>query len=115
MLQCAKADDPKEFENLFKAKCLRTILWEQGSSSDQLRLLKIEDLDKSFTQVQQFPELMKTEDEWSPHHAYFISRLSNRLSVLTLEVLSDADWLGYIQTWMIDNARSQLPIQHTYN
>ncbi|KAM6595074.1 hypothetical protein CsatA_002777 [Cannabis sativa] len=46
--QCAKADDPKEFENLFKAKCLRTLLWEQGSSSDQLRLLKIEDLDKSF-------------------------------------------------------------------
>ncbi|KAM6570733.1 hypothetical protein CsatB_018718 [Cannabis sativa] len=48
MLQCAKADDPKEFKDLFKAKCLRTLLWEQGSSSGQLRLLKIEDLDKSF-------------------------------------------------------------------
>ncbi|XP_060967414.1 putative disease resistance RPP13-like protein 1 [Cannabis sativa] len=46
--QCAKADDPKEFEDLFKAKCLRTLLWEQGPSSDQLRLLKIEDLNKSF-------------------------------------------------------------------
>ncbi|KAF4346160.1 hypothetical protein G4B88_023415, partial [Cannabis sativa] len=29
MQDCAKANDPKEFEELFKAKCLRTILWQQ--------------------------------------------------------------------------------------
>ncbi|KAM6595093.1 hypothetical protein CsatA_002796 [Cannabis sativa] len=46
MQECAKANDPKKFEELFKAKCLRTILWQQGSS--QLKLLKIEHLDTSF-------------------------------------------------------------------
>ncbi|XP_060967410.1 putative disease resistance RPP13-like protein 1 [Cannabis sativa] len=47
MQRCAKTDNPKEFEDLFKAKCLRTILWEQDLSQ-QLRMLKIEELDKSF-------------------------------------------------------------------
>ncbi|KAM6595094.1 hypothetical protein CsatA_002797 [Cannabis sativa] len=47
MQECAKADDLKEFEELCKAKCLRTILWEQ-CSRHQLRLLKIKHLDTSF-------------------------------------------------------------------
>ncbi|KAM6570722.1 hypothetical protein CsatB_018707 [Cannabis sativa] len=42
---CAKDNDLKEFEELFKAKCLRTILWKQRLTVDQL---KIEQLDKSF-------------------------------------------------------------------
>ncbi|XP_060967423.1 putative disease resistance RPP13-like protein 1 [Cannabis sativa] len=42
---CAKDNDLKEFEELFKAKCLRTILWKQRRTVDQL---KIEQLDKSF-------------------------------------------------------------------
>ncbi|XP_060967418.1 putative disease resistance RPP13-like protein 1 [Cannabis sativa] len=45
MQDCEEADDPKEFEELFKAKCLRTIFWHQGSIDDSL---KIEQLDKLF-------------------------------------------------------------------
>ncbi|XP_060967345.1 putative disease resistance RPP13-like protein 1 [Cannabis sativa] len=48
MRDCERANDPKEFEELFKAKGVRTILWQQELSGDLLELLKIEDLDKSF-------------------------------------------------------------------
>ncbi|XP_060967409.1 putative disease resistance RPP13-like protein 1 [Cannabis sativa] len=47
--ECAKVDDPNEIEELFKVKCLRTILWQQDSRVDAcLKLLKMEDLHKSF-------------------------------------------------------------------
>ncbi|KAM6595073.1 hypothetical protein CsatA_002776 [Cannabis sativa] len=42
---CAKGIDPKEFEELFKAKYLHTILWKERLTIDQLM---IEQLDKSF-------------------------------------------------------------------
>ncbi|XP_060967429.1 putative disease resistance RPP13-like protein 1 isoform X1 [Cannabis sativa] len=51
MQRCAKDIDPKEFEELFKAKCLRTILWHEGSKYDGLELFKIKNLGKSFPRL----------------------------------------------------------------
>ncbi|KAM6595089.1 hypothetical protein CsatA_002792 [Cannabis sativa] len=51
MQRCAKDIDPKEFEELFKAKGLRTILWHEGSKYDGLELFKIKNLDKSFPRL----------------------------------------------------------------
>ncbi|KAM6570720.1 hypothetical protein CsatB_018705 [Cannabis sativa] len=48
MPDCEKEYDSMEFEELLKAKCLRTILWHQDSTDDHLSLLKIEHLHKSF-------------------------------------------------------------------
>ncbi|XP_060967413.1 putative disease resistance RPP13-like protein 1 [Cannabis sativa] len=45
MQYCKEAYKPKEFEGLFKAKCLRTILWDHFSI---VVSLKIEQLDKLF-------------------------------------------------------------------
>ncbi|KAM6570737.1 hypothetical protein CsatB_018722 [Cannabis sativa] len=67
--KCAKVDEPKEFEELFKAKRMRTIMWQQDSSDDHVKMLNIEHLDKSFPDLR----VLSIEDKSvSSYRAFFV-------------------------------------------